>query len=145
MKRLVTLVTGLALVAGLATAATVNVYAATKAPARATIVIRHQTHGCHAWSVNSSAYKAALTVRLARGGTIRFVDNDLMPHKLFQKSGPVVHFVGKAAMNHMSAVVSVRFPKAGVYRFGTTPGEDYMTGVKTTGEDNVLRLTVKVS
>jgi plastocyanin len=95
--------------------------------------------------VNGSAYKAALTVSLARGGTIRFIDNDVMPHKLFQKSGPAARFIGKAAMSHMSAAVTVKFPKAGTYRFGTKAGEDYRAGMKTTGEDNVLRLTVKVS
>ena len=39
----------------------------------------------------------------------------------------------------------VAFAKAGVYRFTTKAGEDYMKGVKTIGEDNVLRLTVQVS
>jgi hypothetical protein len=34
--------------------------------------------------------------------------------------------------------------KAGRYRFTTKAGEDYMKGVKTIGEDNVLRLTVSV-
>ena len=145
LKRLLTLVSGLALVAGLATVATVDVYAATKAPTRATIVIRHETHGCHSWSLNSGAYKASLTAHIARGGTIIVRNNDVMPHKLIQKSGPAVHFIGHMAMGHMSASVKVSFPKAGVYRLLTKPGEDYSKGIKTTGEDNILRLTVKVS
>jgi hypothetical protein len=50
-------------------------------------------------------------------------------------------------MNHMSASVKVTFSKAGVYKLTTRAGEDYpsMKGMKTIGEDNVLRLTVKVS
>jgi hypothetical protein len=32
----------------------------------------------------------------------------------------------------------------GVYTFGTVVGEDYFKGVKTVGEDNVLRLVVTV-
>jgi hypothetical protein len=44
----------------------------------------------------------------------------------------------------MSATLRVTFPKAGVYTFTTKVGEDYMSGVKTIGEDNVLRLTVVV-
>ena len=67
---------------------------ATKAPAKATITIRHQTHGCHSWSVNSGASRASLTTTLARGGTIRFVDNDVMSHKLIKTSGPAVRYVG---------------------------------------------------
>jgi plastocyanin len=144
MKRLLTLVSGLALVAALATAATADVYAATKAPGKATIVIRHQVSGCHTWSLNGGAYRATLTAHLARGGTIRFVDNDMMPHQLIQKAGPAVRFLGRATMGHMSASVTVSFPKAGVYHFGTKAGEDY-TPMKTIGEDNALRLTVKVS
>jgi hypothetical protein len=35
--------------------------------------------------------------------------------------------------------------KSGTYHFTTKPGEDYIGGVKTTGEDNVLKLTVVVS
>ena len=41
--------------------------------------------------------------------------------------------------------MKVTFSKAGVYKLTTKPGEDYMKGMKTIGEDNVLRLTVKVS
>ncbi len=144
MKRLVTVISGFALVAGLGTAATVDVYAATKAPAKATIVIRHQVRGCHSWSLNGGTYKVALTARIARGGTITFTDNDMMPHKLIQKAGPAVRYIGGAAMKHMSASVKVSFPKAGVYRFYTRAGEDYMP-LKTIGEDNVLQLTVTVS
>jgi hypothetical protein len=49
-------------------------------------------------------------------------------------------------MLHMSATVRVTFGKAGVYKFTTKPGEDYPgMAMKTIGEDNVLRLTVKVT
>jgi hypothetical protein len=37
------------------------------------------------------------------------------------------------------------FSKPGTYVFGTKPGEDYMKGVVTTGNDNVLRMKVQVS
>ena len=39
----------------------------------------------------------------------------------------------------------ITFTKPGVYHFTTKAGEDYMAGMKTIGEDNVLRLTVVVS
>jgi hypothetical protein len=48
-------------------------------------------------------------------------------------------------MARMGASAKVTFTKPGVYKFTTKVGEDYMSGVKTTGEDNVLKLTVTVS
>jgi hypothetical protein len=38
----------------------------------------------------------------------------------------------------------VTFAKSGVYRFRTKAGEDYLARIVTTGEDNVLTLTVTV-
>jgi plastocyanin len=142
MKRLLFIFAGLALVAGLAAG---GFAATTKAPKSSTIMIRHQMRGCHTWSVNGGAFRATLSTSLARGGTIRFMNMDVMPHKLVKTSGPAIHFAGKPNMNHMNASVKVTFSKAGVYKFTTKPGEDYMKGMKTIGEDNVLRLTVKVS
>ena len=47
-------------------------------------------------------------------------------------------------MGHMGAKAKITFPAVGTYRFTTKAGEDYMP-MKTTGEDNVLGLTVTVS
>jgi plastocyanin len=107
------------------------------------INIRHQVRGCHTWSVNSGAYKAKQAVKIARGTTITFTNNDVMPHKLVQTHGAKVT-IRHANMSHMSARATVRFTKAGVYKFKTKAGEDYMEGMKTIGEDNVLKLTVRV-
>src|SRR5436190_7729650 len=149
MKRLLIVITGFALggavTAGVGMTGTKNEAHAAKAPARATVMIQHQLHGCHAWSVNGGAFKAAQRTTLARGGTIKFVDNDVMPHTLVQTRGPKVTYVGHRAMRRMGASVSARFSQAGVYRFTTKVGEDYMPGVKTIGEDNVLRLVVTVA
>ena len=133
---------GMALTAGVAMTATQHV---AKAPAKATVTIRHQTRGCHSRSLNSGVSRASLTTTLARGGTIRFVDNDVMSHKLVKTSGPAVRYLGNPAMRHMSASVSVTFTKTGTYRFTTKAGEDYPgVHLKTIGEDNVLHLVVKV-
>ena len=119
--------------------------AAAGAPSNASVVIRHQLRGCHAWSVDSGPYRAAQRLTLARGSSMTVVDDDVMPHTLVKTHGPAVQLTGKVAMRHMGASVKVRFTKAGTYRFTTKAGEDYMTGVKTVGEDNVLTLTVVVS
>jgi hypothetical protein len=49
-------------------------------------------------------------------------------------------------MARVGATARVHFTKPGVYKFTTKAGEDYSwaSHMKTTGEDNVLRLTVTV-
>jgi plastocyanin len=121
--------------------------AASAAAPNATVVIRHQQRGCHTWSVNGNAWKATQKLTVAHGATMTVIDNDVMPHQLVQTSGPATRFTGKRLMAHMGAFVKVTFPKAGIYTFVTKAGEDYpaMAGMKTIGEDNVLRLTVTAS
>jgi hypothetical protein len=149
MRRLFLVLAGLGIAvvlsAGFATAASGLTRA--RAPKTAKIVIRHEVRGCHTWSVNGKAFRAAQSLSLARGGVIAVVNNDVMPQRLFKKSGPAVRYVGSPAMSHMSASVKVVFPKAGVYRLVTKAGEDYPSfkNAKTIGEDNVLTLKVTVS
>ncbi len=149
MKRLLIILAGLSVGVGLTAGVAMTGTTAQRhanAPAKSTITIRHQLRGCHAWAVNSGAYRAAQKTTLARGGTITFVDNDVMSHKLVQTSGPAVRYHGARAMRHMSASIRVTFGKAGLYKFTTKAGEDYpCMAMKTIGEDNVLRLTVRVS
>jgi plastocyanin len=145
MKRLFIILTGLSVCVGL-TASIAMTGTNNQSATKASVTIRHQTRGCHSWSINRGTSRASLTTTLARGGTIRFVNNDVMPHKLIKTSGPAVRYVGNPSMRQMSASVSVKLAKAGTYRFTTKAGEDYPgIHVKTIGEDNVLRLTVKVS
>jgi plastocyanin len=136
--------------------------AATPAPATATataaaapvptaqtlaVLIRHQQQGCHAWSFNGGAYKPTQNIRVPAGTTLKVVDDDVMPHTLHQTGGPAVAITG-AEMAKMNASSTVTFSHPGVYRFKTVAGEDYpnMGGMMaTTGEDNVLRMSVVVS
>jgi hypothetical protein len=112
-------------------------------PKSGSLFIRHQTHGCHAWAVNGGAFKPTQTLTLGSRATVTITNNDVMPHTLVQLSGPAAK-LHAPAMTHVGAVSKVTFPRAGVYVFGTQAGEDYMKGVKTIGEDNVLRLVVTV-
>jgi plastocyanin len=136
MKRIALILTAVALGAA-ATAA-----AATPA---VTITIRHQTRQCHTWSVDGNAWKATQSVSVAHGASLFFRNNDVMPHRLVEVSGPALRLSRAANMRVMGATFRLSLPTAGTYRFTTKPGEDYMTGVKTTGEDNTLILTVKVT
>jgi plastocyanin len=118
--------------------------ASAAAPKQVTVTIRHQTHGCHAWAVGTGTYKAALRVTVARGATLRFVNNDVMPQKIVLKSGPKAAFSGRTNLSKPAASVKAVLAHPGVYTFGTVAGEDYVKGITTTGEDNVLRLVVTV-
>jgi len=134
------------LVAALAAcAAALLVSSASAHGTAATVTIRHQMHGCHAWSFEDGAYRATLNVQLKRGELLTIRNNDVMPHKLVRTSGPALKVL-TPAMKHMGATARVRFAKAGIYKFKTKPGEDYSwaSHMETKGEDNVLRLTVTV-
>jgi plastocyanin len=110
-----------------------------------TITISHQTKGCHMWQVANGDPKVNLSVTVKAGTVLRFVNNDIMPHRLIQQTGSKLPLT-RPNMNRMSASSSVRLAHAGVYRFTTKAGEDYawMKSMKTIGEDNVLHLTVHV-
>jgi hypothetical protein len=116
---------------------------ATSAPGHASILIRHQVQGCHAWSVDGGVFKARQSITLRRGGVLSVLNGDVMPHTLVLTSGPSLH-IANARMGKMAASLKVTLVHAGTYRFTTKAGEDYMSGVTTTGPDNVLRLTVVV-
>ncbi|MCW2963161.1 MAG: hypothetical protein JWO17_413 [Actinomycetia bacterium] len=133
MKLVLTMLVALA-VAGSAVAATNN----------ATLTIKHQTRGCHSWSFDGKSWHATQTITLARGGVLAVVNNDVMPHKLIQVSGPKTAVAGMT-MSHMHASAHVAFQAKGTYVFKTKAGEDYMKGIKTIGEDNVLKLVVTVT
>jgi len=148
------------LAAGIAAALVAGGCTAATTPSHASLVIRHQVRGCHSSAVNGGPFKVSQTIILRRGSWITVANNDVMPHKLVKTSGPAVrmwnlktpmnsmglrgHF-GPGMMAHMGATTKVTFSRAGLYRFTTKAGEDYMPGMKTVGEDNVLRLTIKVS
>jgi plastocyanin len=120
--------------------------AASAAPTQnASLLIRHQARGCHAWSIDGGAFRAPQTLTLTRGSRLTITNNDIMSHKLVKLSGPTLTFA-PARMSHNGASVKLTFTHAGVYRFTTKAGEDYpaMAMMKTVGEDNVLRLTVRV-
>ena len=130
-------------VAGLALAAMFTITTTASAHLPKTITIRHQLHGCHTWSFAGGPYKASLQVRIDRDSGLFVVNDDMMAHRLIQLSGAKAS-ITKPNLNHIGAQAYVTFKHAGVYRFTTRAGADYMKGMKTIGEDNVLRLTVTV-
>ena len=145
MKRLTITLSALA-VAGVVAASAVAATQQGATPAKtATVLIRHQLRGCHAWSVNGGAFGASHSLALKADRVVTFTNNDVMAQRLVELSGRAVLYAGNKALNKPGAVVRVTFSKPGRYVFGTKPGEDYMQGIKTIGEDNVLKLVVTVS
>ena len=136
--------TAIALSAAAVLGTTVVGVCAAASPNNARVTIRHQTAHCHAWALNSGPYAAHLDTSVAVGGTIIVTNNDVMPHRLIEKSGPNAVLSSSPSMSHVGAKLKVMFPRAGTYIFTTKAGEDYMKGVKTTGDDNVLTLKVVV-
>jgi plastocyanin len=122
-----------------------GVTAAAPAGSTGTIAIRHQMHGCHSWSFNSGPFKPALSVSVKAGTVLKITNNDVMPHSLIQTAGPNARLT-HANMSKMATSATVKLDQKGVYRFTTKAGEDYAwaSSMKTKGEDNVLRLTVRV-
>jgi plastocyanin len=129
----------------LAALAALAVTAAAPAGGTGTIAIRHQMRGCHSWSFNSGPFKPSLSVSVRAGTVLRFTNNDVMPHKLVQAAGPKMRMLNPN-MVKMASSATVKLTQKGVYRFTTKPGEDYSWAgsMKTSGEDNVLRLMVRV-
>ena len=118
--------------------------AAQALPTSVSATIVHVTQGCHTLAVEGAAQSSPnATIHLATGGVLKLQDNDVMPHRLYRVSGPKPAFTG-ADMSRMGARSSVTFPTAGTYVLSTKAGEDYMKGVMTVGEDNVLHIRVVV-
>jgi plastocyanin len=123
--------------------AALAVTSAAPAGGTGTVAIRHQMRGCHSWSFNSGSFKPSLSISVSAGTLLRFMNNDVMPHKLVQTAGPTLRLV-HPNMNKMASSATVKLMRKGVYRFTTKPGEDYAwaRSMKTAGVDNVLHLTV---
>jgi plastocyanin len=117
---------------------------AASAPGHDSLLIRHQMRGCHSWSANGGAFKVSQSITLRHGGWLAVTNNDVMPHTLVLSSGPALR-IAHPKLGHMGASLKLTLTKPGVYHFTTKPGEDYMAGMKTIGDDNVLKLTVTVS
>lgn len=97
------------------------------------------------WQLGDGKLTANLTVALKAGTMLRFVNDDIMPHRLIQSGGPKLKLV-HPNMNQLSAVSTVKLTRKGTYRFTTRAGEDYkiFASHRTIGEDYVLHLTVHV-
>lgn len=119
--------------------------ASSAAPPR-TITITHVMRGCHAWDLGHGPMRATMSVNVKRGAVVKFVNNDVMPHRLVRVAGPQIHIRG-ANMNRMAASAIARFARPGVYRFKTVFGAFFPWAASMSskiGKMNLLHLTVRV-
>ncbi len=112
---------------------------------QASVLISHVTAGCHDWSVNGGPMKPSQTVSLTAGSTLTVKDQDVMAHTVVQLGGQ--HIVIQNPLTNQTQSATLTFAQPGTYRFATKAGEDYPSaaGIKTTGDDHVLHLTVIVT
>jgi hypothetical protein len=109
-----------------------------------TVTIRHQMKACHAWSFDGGPYRGSLRMHVDPATFVRFSNDDMMPHRLVQLSGPKVRIKG-ANMSRMGAKAQFLLGGRGVYRFRTFAGKEYAWAPPdATGPDHALRLTVVV-
>ena len=137
-------VKAIALVTALAVALVVPT-ASSAAPPR-TITITHVMRGCHAWDLGYGPMRATMSVSIKRGAVLKFVNNDVMPHRLVRTAGLQVQIRG-ANMNRIAAIATARFARPGVYRFKTSFGAFFPWAASMSskiGKMNVLHLTVRV-
>ncbi len=106
------------------------------------VAIVHVQKGCHVWSVGATR-TAKLRLSLHKGASLAVVNQDLDMHKLVQVSGPRTN---TGAFMMMNQRVSLRFTKAGIYRFHTRVADMRgMPETETIGPDNKLVLTIRVT
>jgi plastocyanin len=137
-------VKAIALVAALGMALAVPT-ASSAAPLR-TITITHVMRGCHAWDLGYGQMRPTMSVEVKHGALVKFVNNDVMPHRLVRVAGPRIQIRG-ANMNRMAASATARFATPGVYRFKTFFGAFFPWAASMGSKIekmNVLHLTVRV-
>ena len=115
----------------------------TASPTAYQLTIQHVQRGCHVWS-NGKTTSAMMRVHLMAGQRLSIRDMDVDAHQMMQFAGPASMHMGGPMM--MGRGMTLAFPHAGVYRFGTRtvpmPGA---MDIKTIGPDNKLRLVVTVA
>jgi plastocyanin len=109
-----------------------------------TITITHVMRGCHAWDLGQGSMRPTLSITVKRGTVVKFLNNDVMPHRLVRTAGPKLP-IAHANMNKMAGTATARFARKGVYRLTTIFGAFYPWAASMrTGKMYVLHLTVRV-
>ena len=106
-------------------------------PGNASLVIRHQTRGCHSWSVERRPVQGKPDVTLRHGGPLTVTDNDVMPHTLVLTSGPALR-IAHPKLGHPGASLTITLTKPRRLSLHDEGRRGLHGRLKTIGEDNVL-------
>lgn len=105
--------------------------------------IVHVLRGCHVWALGSKQLGPTAIVTVKPGTKLKLRVNCPMDFEIVQTAGPKVA-LGDPRFYTGSTRVIV-FKKAGVYRFvGTNLQTSDEVGLETLGDDNSLKLTIRV-
>ena len=105
--------------------------------------IVHVLRGCHVWMLGSRQLGPSAVVTMKPGTRVKLRISCPMDFELVQVAGPRVAYGGTRFYAGTTRVLTFR--KAGVYRFAATNLQtSEEVGLQTLGDDNSLRLTIRV-
>jgi hypothetical protein len=105
--------------------------------------IVHVVRGCHVWALGAKQLSAKTVVRVKPGTKLKLRITCPMDFDIVQVSGPKLRLGGARFYTGSTRVIVFR--KAGLYKFvakNVQTSEE--VGLQTLGEDNLLRLTIRV-
>jgi hypothetical protein len=106
----------------------------------AALTVRHQTRGCHDWSVNGAKYGLTHVLRLTTGARLTVTNNDVVGQRLIQVNGPSVGFAPQVTRPGGRADLTLTKPGAYLFR----EQEVGIAPLKVIGPHNMLQLAVVV-
>ena len=132
----------LVLLVGAALTAVPITLASTQASTLALSIV-HTVRGCHVWSTGSQTLGPTATISLKPGAKLKIRGTCPMDFDLTQTAGPKLALGGTRV--YTGTTRTLVFRKAGVYKLrakNVQTSEE--AGLQTLGEDNSLRLTIRV-
>ena len=105
--------------------------------------IVHVVRGCHVWTLGAKQVGATTAISVKPGTRLTLRISCPMDFDLRQTAGPKVALGGQRLV--AGSTRTIVFRKGGVYRFvAKNVQSSEEIGLQTLGEDNVLKLTVRV-
>jgi len=105
--------------------------------------IVHVLRGCHVWMHGSRQLGPSAIVRVKPGTKLKLRVSCPMDFELVQVAGPRVAYGGTRFYAGTTRVLT--FKRVGTYRFAARNLQtSEEVGLQTLGEDNALRLTIRV-
>jgi hypothetical protein len=132
----------LVLLVGAAVTAVPIAVASTQASTLALSIV-HVVRGCHVWSTGSKVFGPSTTISVKPGARLKIRASCPMDFDLVQTAGPKLA-IGSPRL-YTGTIRTLVFRKVGLYKFvAKNVQTSDEVGLETLGDDNSLRLTVRV-